>query len=211
MLVIICAGALAGAVSPALAQPPSLERLQIGLLLVAIDAAGDYLSISEAMRVSNTGPAVRRDVQFVLPPSAAYVTFHRGIRAPRDTSAGFADAIEFPTGVTEIAYSYALPATGAAAIVRVFPLRVQRLEIIVRGPGVRAVVQHGRMLPPLRAGDQLVARWEVRDVPSGIPVVVELYGLRVARPWIPAAAAAGLAAVLVAGLAIAARRRADGR
>ncbi len=206
-LAVLCA-ATAGA---AAVQSPSLQdRLQIGLLLIAIDPRPDHLRISEAMRVGNPGPPVTRDVHFALPPAAAYVTIHRGLRAPRDMPDGFAGTLVFRTGVTEIVYSYALPSSEAMVLSRMFPFRIQRLEVVVGVPGVRVDVQGGTPLPPLRLGDQLLARWEARDVAAGTPVVIALQALPVSRAWIPAATAAAVAVVLAAGLAAGLRRRSKG-
>jgi hypothetical protein len=183
--------------------------LEIGLLLLAIDAQPDHLRISEGLRVSNPGPPVARDVHITLPPAAVYVTFHRGLPAARVTTSGFTDSVRFPTGVTEIAYSYALPAGRDVVLTRVFPFRAHRVEVVVRGAGVALAVRGGTALPLLQLGSERLVRWELRDVPAGSPVIMALRGLPVTRTWIPAAAAAGLAAVLAAGLALYLRRRPD--
>jgi hypothetical protein len=205
-LLLVCTAVLAAAsaVSSAPAQPAS--TLEIGLLLLAIDAQPDHLRISEGLRVSNPGPPVTRDVNITLPPAAAYVTFHRGLPAARVTAAGVMDAVRFPTGVTEIAYSYALPAGRDVVLARVFPFRARRIEVVVRGAGVALAVRGGTALPPLELGSERLGRWELRDVPAGSPVIMTLRGLPVTRTWIPVAVAAGLAAVLAAGLIFGLRR-----
>lgn len=197
---------LLGALAPAAAQgSASSSQVTIGLLLLAIDVQRDHIRVSEALRISNAGPPIEADVVFALPPAAQYVTFHRGLVAPKETPAGIADRLRIPTGLTEVAYSYALP-TGARAILsRTFPFPVQRLEIAMRGRGRLAAMQ-GQALPPLSLGNQEVQLWEVRGLPPGERVTLVLDGLPVSRPWMPAAIALGLAVALAAGLAAAIRR-----
>ncbi|MGH2348820.1 MAG: hypothetical protein ACRDFT_05055 [bacterium] len=202
-LLLVCTAVLAvrGGVSSAPAP------LELGLILLAIDAQRDHLRISEGLRVSNPGPPVTREVSLTLPPAAVYVTFHRGLPAARVTDAGVTDSIRFPTGVTEIAYSYALPAGRDAVLTRVFPFRAHRIEVVVRGAGVALTVRDGTALPLLQLGSERLARWELRDVPAGVPVIIGLRGLPVTRNWIPVAVAGALALVLAAGIAVAVRRR----
>jgi len=188
-----------------MATPPP-GSLEIGLLLLAIDVQRDHVRVSEGMRVSNPGPPVTREVRVALPPGAVYATFHRGLRSPGEMAGGFADVVRFQTGITELAYSYALPAARELNLTRVFPFRARRIEVIVRGPGVALAVRGGTALPPLRLGDQELLRWELRDVPAGSPVTMMLRGLPVTRSWIPAAVAGALAAVLAAGLILWLRR-----
>ncbi|HEV8353418.1 MAG TPA: hypothetical protein VGR24_04390 [bacterium] len=204
ILLFVCTGILgipaAGSPAGAAGSP------EIGLLLLAIDVQRDHLRISEGMRISNPGPPVTREVRIALPPGAVYATFHRGLPSPREIAGGVVDSVRFQTGITEVAYSYALPAARELALTRVFPFRARRIEVVVRGPGVAVAVRGGRALPALRLGDQELRRWELRDVPAGSPVAVTLRGLPVARTWIPLAVAGALAAILAAGLILALRR-----
>ena len=170
----------------------------IGLLLIAVDAQRDHLRVSEAMRLVNPGPARELDLTITLPPGAVYLTFHRGLRAPLAVPDGFRDRLTLGRGVREVIYSYALPAGREQALTRAFPLRVERMEIVARGRGVRLTASHGEMLEALLVGGERMPRWEVRGLSAGESVTVMVRGLPVSRPWLPAAAA-GIFAVLLAG------------
>ena len=174
--------------------------LEIGLLLVAIDVRPDHLRISEGLRISNPGPPQTREIIVTLPRGATYVTFHRGLNSARGTPDGFVAPQRFPTGVTEIAYSYALAVGRETVLSRTFPLPARRVEIVVRGSGVQATVRDGVVVPPAEVGGERLQRWEVRDLPAAAPLVMSLRGLPTRRTWIPIAAAVGLAAVLSAVL-----------
>lgn len=206
ILLCVCAAILTvGAYdSPAAGLPGTLE---IGLLLVAIDVRPDHLRISEGLRISNPGPPQTREIIVTLPRDATSVTFHRGLNSARGTPDGFSAPQRFPTGVTEIAYSYALAVGREAVLSRTFPLPARRVEIVIRGSGVQATVRDGVVVPPAEVGGERLQRWEVRDLPAAAPLVMSLRGLPTRRTWIPIAAAVGLAAVLSAGLLASLRRR----
>ncbi len=195
------------AVAGASAAPPPASQVSVGLLLLAIDARRDHLRISEALRISNTGLPKPLTLNVALPASAQYVTFHRGLRRPVETAEGFVDHPLIPTGITEVAYSYAIPSQRRTVVARSFPLRVQRLEIVVRGRGVRLLGMRGQALPPLDVGGESVARWEVTGVGADEPVILVLDDLPTSHPWRPVAASGALAAALCSGLLITVRRR----
>jgi hypothetical protein len=190
--------------SPVVAQP---GEPFIGLLLIAVDAQRDHLRVSEALRLVN--PAFPRavELEIALPPGAVYFTPHRGIEGLRPTSAGFSGRAVLGRGVHEVIYSYALPAKGEQRFERSFPLHAARLEIVVRGSRVHLAASRGTALPPIGVGGARLPRWEARDLGRGVPIVVDLRGLPVSRPWVPRSAAAVLAVVLAGGLTAAATRR----
>ncbi len=112
-----------------------------------------------------------------------------------------------PTGITEVVYSYAVPAQRRTVLVRSFPLPVRRLEVVVRGRGIRLTGMRGQALAPLDIAGESVARWEVTDLPAAERVAFVLDGVPTSQPWRPAALAGALAVVLCAGLLMAMRRR----
>ncbi len=96
----------------------------------------------------------------------------------------------------------------ALALVRTFPLRVERMEIVVRGRGVGLEASRGRAVEALTLGNERLPRWEIRGVGPRQAVTVLLRGLPVSRPWFPLGAAALFAAALASGLS--ARLRSGG-
>lgn len=174
----------------------------IGLLLIAVDAQRDHLRISEALRISNPGGETVVDLRITLPPASQYVTFHRGLVRPSETDDGFRDRIRLRPGLTEVAYSYALPSNRRATFIRSFPLPVRRMEIVARGRGISLRAGRGQPLAPLAVAGEHLPRWEVRTVRAGEGVTVVLAGLPVSRPWLPYAAAAVLAGALAVSLCI---------
>lgn|GEM_PF-1660690 len=193
-VVVVVALSAAGAV----AAPP--DRPSIGLLLLAIDARVDHLRVSEALRISNPGRPRSIELRGGLPPGAEYLTFHRGVESYTRTEGGFAARVHLGTGLSEIAYSYALPTRRAAAIARRFPLDVQRLEVVARGGGTRLRLNRGRAIDPIRLDGESVPRWEVRGLPAGETLTLFLDHLPSSRPWLAPAAAALLAVMLSTGL-----------
>lgn len=185
-------------VTPAWAGPHA--GLRVGLLLIAIDAQPDHVRVSEALRVTNAGDPRRLSVEIALPSRAQYVTFHRGIAAPVQTQHGFAGTIQLGHGITEVAYSYAVPTGSRDAIVRVLPFDVDRLEVVGRGAQIRLVDPAARELTPVIVGGDVLPRWEVRGVRAGRPILVEMAGLPVTSRWWPIGAAGGLAVILALGL-----------
>ncbi len=188
----------------AASAPP---RISIGLLLVAVDAQRDHLRVSEALRLSNPGPAAVLDLAVALPAGSQYVTFHRGLVRPVESPTGFRDRLMAPHGLLEIAYSYALPAEARTQVGRAFPLPVQRMEIVVRGGGVRLWADHGQALPPLTVGGETLPRWDAGRLRAEETITFVLDHLPVSRPWLPPAAAGALAAVLATGLGLRLTRR----
>ncbi len=186
------------AVTPAWADQHT--GIRVGLLLMAIDARPDHVRISEALRVTNAGDPRRVSVEISLPPRAQYVTFHRGVVSPVQTEHGFGGTIPLRRGITEVAYSYAIPTGSREAIVRVLPFDVERMEVVGRGAQVRLADLAGRELTPVIVGGEVLSRWEIRGVRAGQPVVVELAGLPVTSRWWPPGAAGGLAVILALGL-----------
>jgi hypothetical protein len=198
----VSAWALAAAVAlltalPAAAGTPSEE---IGLLLIAIDAQRDHLRVSEALRLSNTAAARTVTLRLPLPEDAAYLTVHRGAARTVRTPAGFTADVRLPTGLSELAYSYALPAGRAAVISRSYPLRVRRLEIVARGGAVRLAADRGGPGQPVSVDGERLPRWEARDLPAFGAITIRLDGLPVSNPARPRWAAALLAAALGADL-----------
>lgn len=189
------------------AAKAAVTQPSVGLLLIAVDAQRDYLRISEALRMVNGGPPREMDLLFPLPAGAVYLTAHRGVRTPALEAGGFRARLTIPRGVSEIAYSYALPAASTRMLERTFPLPVQRLEMIVRGRGVMLAASRGGAVEPLQVGGESLSRWEVRAVAAGEPIAFSLRGLPISRRWFPPAAAGALAAVLLGGLAAAAKAR----
>jgi hypothetical protein len=185
-------------VTSAVAAPRA--DVAIGLLLIAVDAQRDHLRISEALRISNPGGETVVDLRITLPPASQYVTFHRGLVRPSETDDGFRDRIRLHPGLTELAYSYAVPSNRRATLIRSFPLPVQRMEIVARGRGISLRAGRGQPLAPLAVAGEHLPRWEVRTVRAGEGVTVVLAGLPVSRPWLPYVSAAILAAALVCGL-----------
>lgn len=174
----------------------------IGLLLIAVDAQRDHLRISEALRISNPGRETVVDFRISLPPASQYVTFHRGLVRPSETDDGFQDRIRLRPGLTELAYSYAVPSNRRATLIRSFPLPVQRMEIVARGRGISLRAGRGQALAPLAVGAEHLPRWEVRAVGAGESITVVVDGLPVSRPWLPYAAAAILAGALAVSLCV---------
>ncbi|HXF81231.1 MAG TPA: hypothetical protein VNN19_00550 [bacterium] len=183
---------------PVAAGTPSEE---IGLLLIAIDARRDHLRVSEALRLSNTAAARRVTLRLPLPEDAAYLTVHRGAARAVRTATGVAADVQLPTGLSELAYSYALPAGRAAVISRAYPLRVRRLEIVARGRAVQLVADRGGPAEPVSVDGERLPRWEARDLPSGDAITIRLDGLPVSNPaqmrWAVALLAAALGADLL--------------
>lgn len=180
----------------------------IGLLLIAVDARRDHLLISEALRIANAGPPRRFDLTVMLPPDAAYLTVQRGLTVPEPVPGGFRDRVALQRGLTEIVYSYALPTGTEQTIVRAFPLAVRRMEVVVRGRGVTLSAPRGRELEALMVGGERLPRWQAPPLAAGQAFAFTLRGLPTSRPWVPAAAAAGFAALLAGGLVISALARA---
>jgi hypothetical protein len=203
LLVVLLAALPAGPVRAQTGEPEA----SIGLLLIAVDVQRDHLRISEALRVVNTSSHPEVDLVITLPPGAAYPTYHRGLRAPVTIPGGFRDRLPPARGVQEVIYSYALPAGRAETIARTFPLRVRRLEIVVRGRGVELGASRGRALEALIVGRDSLPRWEIRDVAAGDAIAFTLRGLPASRPWLPAAGAGSFAVLLAAGLVAAVRDR----
>jgi hypothetical protein len=198
-LVVLVALLLAAQGNAAAAEdPPS-----IGLLLIAVDVQRDHLRVSEAMRVANDGPLRAIDLTFTLPAGAVYVTEHRGLRVQAFEPGRFRARLTIPRGISEIAYSYALPSGSTQILARTFPLRVQRLEMVIRGRGVRLTASRGGAMAPLDIGGEHLPRWEVLGLRAGDPVMFSLRGLPVSRRWLPPVAAAAFAVVLAGGLAAA--------
>lgn len=191
---------------PVAAAPPAADP-SIGLLLVAIEARRDHLRVSEALRVSNPGAPRVLDLTIRLPEGAAYLTFHRGVDHPVRTADGFTAPLPVPGGLSEIAYSYAVPTGSTATLVRSFPLRVARLEIVVRGRGAELRVDRGAAVEPLAAGGETLSRWEVSALAARAPVTIILDHLPVSRPWRPVAGAGALALFLGSGLTVRIVRR----
>lgn len=191
------------ALSPMTSAAPAPERdVSIGLLLIAVDAQRDHLRISEALRISNPGRETRVNLRITLPPASQYVTFHRGLVRPVETDDGFRDQVRLRPGLTEVAYSYALPSNRRATLIRAFPLPVRRMEIVARGRGLSLRAGRGQALAPLAVAGEHLPRWEVRTVRAGEGITIVLAGLPVSHPWLPYAAAAVLAGVLVVALYI---------
>lgn len=189
------------------AQPPS--RLEIGVLLLAIDVQPDHLRISEGFRIGNPGPRQVRALTIRLPAGAAHLVVHKGLESVRSTSEGFSARMTVPTGVTEVAYSYALAVQRDAVLSRTFPLSARRIEVIVRGEDVRVAVREGSTLPPADLAGGPLRRWEVRDLAAGSPLVVGLSDLPTRRSRVPLAATLGLAGVLAAALLLSAATKRD--
>lgn len=184
----------------------AVSQPSIGLLLIAVDAQRDHLRVSEALRIANPGSPTVLDLRLSLPEGAQFVTFHRGLVHPMQTAAGFADRLPLRTGITDVVYSYALPSRRRTQIDRDFPLAVQRMEVVVRGRGVRLAVTRGRGLSPLVVGEESLPRWEVAKVTAGDPITITLDALPVSNPWWPYIGAGALGVVLSA-LFLAALRR----
>jgi len=201
VLAAVSAGAAPSAAVPSEADP------SIGLLLLAIEARRDHLRVSEALRLSNPGAPRDLELTVRLPEGAAYLTFHRGVDHPVRTAEGFTTRLRLPGGLSEIAYSYAVPSGTSTTLVRSFPLRVQRLEVVVRRRGAGLRVDRGRAVEPLVIGGETLSRWEASAVAARVPVTIVLDHLPASRPWIPLAGAGGLAAVLGAGLTVRLLRR----
>lgn len=191
--IVIALAPIAAAAAP---SPPAPPGVDIGLLLLAVDAKRDHLRVSEALRLSNTGPARTLELRVPLPEGAAYLAVHRGIERWLRTAAGFTAVLRVPAGISEVAYSYALPSGRTAVMVRSFPLRVQRLEVVARGRGVGLELDRGGPVDAVLLGAEALPRWEVRALPAGEPVTILLDRLPVSHPWLPAAGASGLAVVL---------------
>lgn len=187
-------------IAAAAAPPSAPPGVDIGLLLLAVDAKRDHLRVSEALRLSNAGPARTLELRFPLPEGAAYLTVHRGVERSVRTAAGFTAVLHVPRGIAEVAYSYALPSGRTAAVARAFPLRVLRLEVVARGRGAEVRLDRGRSVDPVPLGGEALPRWEVRMLPAGEPVTIRLDRLPVSRPWLPASGAVVLAAALGTGL-----------
>lgn len=202
----VAGAAVIAALTASTSAAPQTDQVRISLLLLAIDVQRDHVGISEALRISNPGPAVLRDVQFILPPAAQYVTFHRGLVQPKETARGFSDRLVFRTGVTEVAYSYALPTGQRATIARSFPFRLERMEVVVRGRSAAFAMMQGQPLAPLVISGEQLQRWEVRNVPAGGRIVIALDNLPTTVTWIAPAVVLGLALVLGVGLAVAVLR-----
>jgi len=177
----------------------------ISLLLIAVDVQQDYLRVSEALRIVNDGPQREVDLTFTLPAGAVYLTVHRGFRMPVVEAGGFRARLSIPRGVSEVAYSYALPSGSTRTLERTFPLRVHRLEMVTRGRGVALTASRGRLMEPLQIGAEHLSRWELRALPAGEHVVFSLRGLPASRRWFAGAAAAAFAALLAGGLAAASK------
>lgn len=189
------------------AAPASAAPVSVGLLLVAVDARRDHVRVSEALRISNTGPVVSLELRFALPEDAQYATWHRGLDGAVRTADGFVVRLRLPTGLTEVAYSYALATTTRTSFARAYPLPVRRMEIVARrhqprGKMIRVLATRGQAVPPLVVAGEMLARWELRNLHPGDAVTVILDGLPVSLPWLPPAAAGGLAAALAAGLVL---------
>jgi hypothetical protein len=196
-LVVLAALLLAAQGNAAAAEdPPS-----IGLLLIAVDVQRDHLRVSEAMRVANDGPLRAIDLTFTLPAGAVYVTEHRGLRVQAFEPGRFRARLTIPRGISEIAYSYALPSGSTQILARTFPLRVQRLEMVIRGRGVRLTASRGGAMAPLDIGGEHLPRWEVLGLRAGDPAGP-------ARQ--PPVAAAGRSSGLRGGARGWTRRRDDG-
>lgn len=189
------------------------DEVSVGLLLIAVEVRRDHLRISEALRISNAGPPARFDLRVPLPEGAEYLSLHRGLDEAVRTPDGFTVRLRVERGLTEIAYSYALATTTRTSFARAYPLPVRRMEIVARGggrSGIRLLATRGRLLPPLAVAGEQLPRWEVPPLPAGAAVTVTLDGLPSSRPWLPAAGALGLAAVLAARLILYLKRAARG-
>jgi len=160
------------------------------------------------MRLVNPGPRRVLDLAITLPPGAMYLTIHRGLQQPAAVPGGFRERVELPRGISEVVFSYALPAGRERAVTRVYPLRVERLEIVARGRGVGLDASRGQMAGELTVGGERLPRWEIRGLSAGQPFMFTVRGLPVSRPWLPPAAAGIFAALLAGGLGAAARARA---
>lgn len=204
LLAPLLLGAYFGPAAEAAGTDPS-----IGLLLIAVDAQRDHLRVSEAMRVVNSGPARELELTITLPPGATYLTFHRGLRRPAAVPGGFRDRLVLGRGVSEVIYSYALPAGREQAVTRAFPLRVERMEVVARGPDLRLTASRGQMVDALIVGGEQLPRWEARGLGAGEPFTFAVRGVPVSRPWLPAAAAGLFALLLAGGLLAAAMARAS--
>jgi hypothetical protein len=180
----------------------------IGLLLIAVDVQRDYLRVSEALRVVNGGPPRKLDLVVTLPAGAVYFTVHRGLWAPSLEESRFRGRLTIPRGISEFAYSYALPARSTEVLIRTFPLRVRRLEMVIRGRGAGLTASRGRTVEPLELGGEHLPRWEVRELDAGEPVRFFLTGLPVTRRWLPPAAAGAFALLLSGGFLAALKIRA---
>jgi len=196
--------------APAAAAGPPQRRPSIGLLLIAVDAGVDHLRISEAWRVGNPGPPQEVVLRGVLPAGAAYLTFHRGVERFTRTEEGFSARVRLGTGLSEIAYSYALPAGASAVVARKFPLDVGRLEVVVRGGRARLRLDRGNAIDPIQLDGETLPRWGVRALPAQQTLTLFLDRLPASRPWLPRAAAAAFAAILSAGLTARILRPRDG-
>ena len=195
---LVLAAVPAGA-APSAAVPRETDP-SIGLLLLAIEARRDHLRVSEALRLSNPGAPRDLELTVGLPEAAAYLTFHRGVVDAVRTAEGFTTRLRLPGGLSEIVYSYAVPSGTSATLVRSFLLRVQRLEVVVRGRGAGLRVDRGRAAEPLVIGGETLSRWDVSALAARVPVTIVLDHLPASRPWIPLAGAGGLAVVLGSGL-----------
>ncbi|MDQ7843324.1 MAG: hypothetical protein QN141_06465 [Armatimonadota bacterium] len=191
------------------AAAPARDGPAIGLLLIAVDAGVDHLRISEAWRVGNPGPPREMVLRGVLPPGAQYLTFHRGVKTFVRTAEGFAAPVRLGSGLSEIAYSYLLPAGATAVVPRRFPLDVRRLEVVARGGRTRLRLDRGHPADPIRLDGQTLPRWEVRDLAADQTLTLLLDHLPASRPWLPGRAAAVLAVALGAGLTARIRRLPD--
>ena len=194
----------------ATALPPAAvegSAASIGLLLIAVDVQRDHLRVSEAMRLVNAVPPRELDLTITLPPGAVYLTSHRGLHRPVAVPGGFRDRLTLGRGVSEVIYSYALPAGRQQTITRTFPLRVERMEIVVRGRGVGLTASRGQAVEALDVGGDRLPRWEVRGLHAGESLTFIMRGLPVSRPWFPLAAAGIFAVVLAGGLTAAAGAR----
>jgi len=206
-LLLIAPLLLAASAAPARAEGGGADA-SIGLLLIAVDAQRDHLRVSEAMRLVNPGPRRVLDLTITLPPGATFLTIHRGLHQPAALPDGFRERVVLPRGISEVVFSYALPAGRVRAVTRAYPLSVQRLEIVARGRGVGLIASRGEMADALTVGGERLPRWEIRGLRAGEPFTFTMRGLPVSLPWLPPAAAGIFAALLAGGLGAAARTRA---
>ena len=162
------------------------------MVISEIDLAERRVTATEFVRFTNptdrtlrpnletARPGMFSFMRFALPPDASDVTVQSNLRGGEIISvgSGFALAAPVPPGEHSVDFAYTFPYEGSGLGYRnSIPQGAEIFQILV--PERWASVQVGGLdaRPPVAIGESLYQAWEIRDVPAGPGVQMEIRGL----------------------------------
>lgn len=190
----------------------SREKVRGTLALAVVDVARGAVRVSVVQGFLNptdrTVALSAEDPMVVpLPAEAEHVQTLAGWRDPRVGTGRIADTLPLLPGSTEVAYAYELKTSGSQLrLPWLLPYGASDLQVLVPETGVSIAAEGLSARGTVTGPKARYTRWSGQPVPPGAAVVMHFGGLPAGRdPW-PAGLAAGLAVVLVGGLALSFRR-----